>query len=499
MYKQEAMNEIAPCEDKTHMDFDGKFKSVGILPDRKGASVVPQNKQLAIFIVGPWVRYQDSKDFNEVIDKALEKNEWAPDSSFYSIDVGIFRDISTTYQELNQLRLHLGNDPSVGLIDMDSKIISPAAEEAEKTYFDAFLNEGRNMVIPATLSNPKDYKRRLEQYQKLTKKGYKVTVITLNTDKVNIRALGSARQADIGQIYSEDGYSTSISNAVDFMNRIKGVDKQRTLVVVNNNNNAAIDTLRNSVPNSVCRGALPDMYFVPPTCGTVGAEPVEGSQEINDFVCKSNEPKTFDGTRVTACPVVIVSNEAGSSIGCGDGGQVIPHMGSSWCGPGQDPRTPCSDNFCLGSYSGDWACRRHDACPLAEYTSVLGLPVLACSCDKDLFDNRDKDTPMGSNIGALYGDLDVTTASASRACIAKKGTKPCIKWGGKQTDFINKLWQISKVTDDYEKEECDIWQVKDKYKLPFEKYVYKETPFNHDVDSNENWPECYKNPKNPDA
>lgn len=96
----------------------------------------------------------------------------------------------------------------------------------------------------------------------------------------------------------------------------------------------------------------------------------------------------------------------------------ISAPGTSWCGPGQDPSAKDfggeGDNFCLGSFAGDWACRRHDLCGVAilkEITmpdwvkkmrvwewldaneNIPKLPVVSCECDKALREAMDDGVP----------------------------------------------------------------------------------------------------------
>jgi len=182
-----------------------------------------------------------------------------------------------------------------------------------------------------------------------------------------------------------------------------------------------------------------------------------------------------------------------SNQGCGDGGTNLPGSGSNWCGPGHDPTTPCGDNYCLGSYDGDWACRRHDACSLVEYTSVFGLPVLACSCDEDLYVNRGSGL-MAGIIAQVYGPWSFASGSHVRACIAKKGTRNCYKWSRPEGFSQQIYWQIFGSTSDYENEQCDVWSLSDKYDFPFENYGYKGVPLGRNLNSKENWAGCGTNP-----
>merc|ERR1712151_915868 len=123
-------------------------------------------------------------------------------------------------------------------------------------------------------------------------------------------------------------------------------------------------------------------------------------------------------------------------------------------------------------------------------------PILACSCDKDLYDTRDEEWTMGQNIACAYIDKQKCWTISAMPCIAKKGTKNCKKWGGPQEESTTKEYpDVQGTVDDYETEECDIWQLEGKYELPFEDYGYHSTPDGHDLNSQKDWPDCKENPR----
>eukprot|EP00928_Gymnodinium_smaydae_P031007 TRINITY_DN22902_c0_g1_i1.p1 TRINITY_DN22902_c0_g1~~TRINITY_DN22902_c0_g1_i1.p1 ORF type:complete len:748 (+),score=98.36 TRINITY_DN22902_c0_g1_i1:55-2244(+) len=151
--------------------------------------------------------------------------------------------------------------------------------------------------------------------------------------------------------------------------------------------------------------------------------------------------------------------------------------GTYWCGPGQDPRT---DNFCLTDFGGDWACRRHDAC--RKFESLGPLPVLGCSCDRDLADACGRG-PQASLIRGLLGGNGVWP------CIAH--TETCQSWGwlpgGRRRRWGWRYWGI---TGEYE---CSNWNYVNKFSGKLTEWGYFPAMNNFSLDSQTSWPGCYPN------
>lgn len=149
--------------------------------------------------------------------------------------------------------------------------------------------------------------------------------------------------------------------------------------------------------------------------------------------------------------------------------------GTNWCGPGQDPSR---DNFCLDDFDGDWACRRHDACPKTE--RLGGFPVTGCSCDQDL--NRD----VGSGLNAIiiHGLYDEYGAWP---CIAY--TRTCSDWGwveaGRRRRFGYSYWGVTGASD------CSKWNYVNKYAGRLTHWGYESN--SNDLNSKQDWPGCTDN------
>lgn len=163
---------------------------------------------------------------------------------------------------------------------------------------------------------------------------------------------------------------------------------------------------------------------------------------------------------------------------------VLPN--TNWCGPGQCPA--CGDNYCLDSFSGDWACRRHDTC--LKYSAFFTFPIVACSCDQDLYDNTRGNDAASSIIGGIYG------SSGPYPCIAREDT--CADWGwvrsGRRRRWGWSYWGI------IGSRACDKWNYVNKYttRRRIHRFGYDTLPNGWQVESRQNWLNCKDNAKDID-
>eukprot|EP00927_Polykrikos_kofoidii_P050868 TRINITY_DN44714_c0_g1_i1.p1 TRINITY_DN44714_c0_g1~~TRINITY_DN44714_c0_g1_i1.p1 ORF type:complete len:785 (+),score=64.06 TRINITY_DN44714_c0_g1_i1:70-2424(+) len=194
-----------------------------------------------------------------------------------------------------------------------------------------------------------------------------------------------------------------------------------------------------------------------------------------------------DGSLFSGCDAgtIGLANSTGPSSGRRLG-YILP--GSNWCGPGQclADRDGCRDNYCLGSYDGDWACRRHDACAKSHDYAWGTFSVLACSCDRDLYENRGSG-PNAAVISSIYGGFGVLP------CISHE--KTCDQWGwvrsGRRRRWGWSYWGV------VGHRTCEDWNYINKYDDPnIVDFGYRPQFQGHDVHSREDWHGCVPENKN---
>jgi len=166
---------------------------------------------------------------------------------------------------------------------------------------------------------------------------------------------------------------------------------------------------------------------------------------------------------------------------------------TSWCGPGQcgSDMDGCRHNYCLNAYDGDWACRKHDAC--SKVSSLAGVPILACSCNKELLDNRGH----GDNadlIKSIFGNNGLVP------CISH--VKTCYSFGWVKSRRRRRWfgWSYWGITG---RRSCDDWNYINKYNDPkLQRFGYHQQIYGYSLDSQQSWPGCVPNTRDrevPDA
>lgn len=151
--------------------------------------------------------------------------------------------------------------------------------------------------------------------------------------------------------------------------------------------------------------------------------------------------------------------------------------GSNWCGKGQDPRT---DNFCLGEYDGDWACRRHDACIKVSRVGIV--PINGCSCDRDLDENRGSDS-QARIIHTLFSPNGIYP------CVAH--VEECNDWGwvpaGRRRRLGYSYFGIIGSRG------CENWNYINKFSGQLTEWGYHDVAQGQDLNSRAGWPGCEDN------
>jgi len=165
-------------------------------------------------------------------------------------------------------------------------------------------------------------------------------------------------------------------------------------------------------------------------------------------------------------------------------GSTLP--GTNWCGPGQcgSDSANCKHNYCLDTFEGDWACRRHDACEKWD-RDFLGLTVMACSCDKALFEKRGSGNALATSlIAGAYAGHGV------RPCISHESQ--CTAWGWVQAGRRRRWgWSYWGQTG---KKPCDNWNYINKYDDPkIQDFGYSPQINGYDIQSTVSWPGCIDN------
>lgn len=160
--------------------------------------------------------------------------------------------------------------------------------------------------------------------------------------------------------------------------------------------------------------------------------------------------------------------------------------GTNWCGMGQCGCFPQGDNYCLGEFEGDWACRRHDSCQ--HYNRWSGVPVAACSCDADLWANS------GSGIGPAKAAIAAAYHPHSPwPCVSHHTT--CRSWGWKEHGRRRRWgWSSWGVVGT---RPCENWNYGgnwNKYNDPYiHNYGYLPQANGFDINSRESWQGCIDN------
>jgi len=161
---------------------------------------------------------------------------------------------------------------------------------------------------------------------------------------------------------------------------------------------------------------------------------------------------------------------------------VLP--GTNWCGFGQcgTDKEGCRHNYCLDQFDADWACRRHDACP--KTSKLGGITVLACSCDRDLVENRG----TGINAGII---LRAFGSSGFWPCISHE--KTCRKWGWVRKGWTRYWGIISYYT-------CDDWNYIRKFRdSKIQDFGYAPQINGFNVNNRSSWPGCVDNKVDPEV
>jgi len=180
------------------------------------------------------------------------------------------------------------------------------------------------------------------------------------------------------------------------------------------------------------------------------------------------------GTIFARCAEAATRAAGGRRLRFGESVPGVRLPGTNWCGPGQKPER---DNFCLSEdFDGDWACRRHDAC--AKWDFLGPLPVVGCSCDRDLHANRGTGF-QADLIHALYGDNGIWP------CIAHEGE--CRRWGWKSSRWGFSYWGVVSMYS------CLSWNYVCKYSGQLTEWGYRKAMKSFNLNSSEDWPGCYPN------
>jgi len=157
--------------------------------------------------------------------------------------------------------------------------------------------------------------------------------------------------------------------------------------------------------------------------------------------------------------------------------------GTNWCGVGQcgTDKEGCRHNYCLDHFDGDWACRKHDAC--AKSSKLRGITVNACSCDRDLVENRGTGH-IAALIESAFGDNGVWP------CISHERT--CRKWGWVRKGWVS-YWGVTGHST------CEDWNYIGKFADPrLQEFGYSPQIKGFSVDSRTNWSRCVDNTEDPE-
>eukprot|EP00928_Gymnodinium_smaydae_P008120 TRINITY_DN12940_c0_g1_i1.p1 TRINITY_DN12940_c0_g1~~TRINITY_DN12940_c0_g1_i1.p1 ORF type:complete len:505 (+),score=57.37 TRINITY_DN12940_c0_g1_i1:55-1569(+) len=206
------------------------------------------------------------------LESILERNEWDTSLNFISLDGGLMREKSVVWNEVKSLVKEMPAKAHIaGFDDAFKRIGKAGSNTAKKKMQLALIEEGKNIIIPDTLStaclfdttltdpltdhlpdNIKDLHLcpAMKLYNTLVKKNYDVVLVAINTDMNNCMAQGKARASSENKQYDSKGWKLQTFNLASFFYAARHHGNEHVFMIADNNNHRKVSHMEHCEPES---------------------------------------------------------------------------------------------------------------------------------------------------------------------------------------------------------------------------------------------------------
>ena len=158
----------------------------------------------AILVLGPSAVGKTFSTKN-ALATVLERNGWMSDMMFLSIDGGIMRETSKTWNTMKELPRQVRGDYRYkGVSDLFSGYFKPTISGMKKKVFKYCVKSGKNIIVPETGASPlPGVPGKVKSMLKLLKKyDYRVVMTAVSGSRERCRLNGTSREVKEGKKYN---------------------------------------------------------------------------------------------------------------------------------------------------------------------------------------------------------------------------------------------------------------------------------------------------------
>eukprot|EP00939_MAST-03C_sp_MAST-3C-sp1_P001899 g1899.t1 len=159
----------------------------------------------AIFVLGPSAVGKTFSTKN-ALSSVLEKNGWMSDMMFLSIDGGIMRDVSHTWNTMKELPHQVRGDYRyLGVSDLFTSYFKSTISRTKKKLFKYCVKNGKNIIIPETAATPLPGvpSKVRDMLNLLRANDYRVVMTAVSGSRGRCNKNGKSREIQEGKKYGD--------------------------------------------------------------------------------------------------------------------------------------------------------------------------------------------------------------------------------------------------------------------------------------------------------
>ena len=224
---------------------ENQSKNGGICKD-----INMMSQRIAVFVLGPSASgktYNTKKKMCEI----LKSNGYKTNLHFTSIDGGLMRDVSETWNEMKGLTKRQKTMTYDGFSDLFSNYFKEPIGGFKKTIFKSLCERGVNMVIPETATNSGKVTKMMDT---LNDNGYTVIMTVVHASKNACGIAGRKREISEGKRYNSMSWIIAMYN-------VQGLFEYARELGFNRQAFFAIDNTDHSKSDIVCVPPYHNIYF----------------------------------------------------------------------------------------------------------------------------------------------------------------------------------------------------------------------------------------------